>query len=69
MSKQHLGPRLGVDKVIWPIALLKSAKASGALHIGPEDAVSFLESYERLTSTRTESVQKLCEGNRCNHSL
>lgn len=61
------GFRLDVDgEVIWPIALLKSAKASGALTIGPKDAVSFLGSYARLASTNVGGLQKLCQGIQCN---
>ncbi len=63
ISNPPHGSRLDVDgEAIWPIALLKSAKASGALTIGPKDAVSFLESYARLASTNVGGLQKLCQG-------
>lgn len=60
------GPGLERDaEAFWPIALLKSAKASGALQIGPKDAVSFLERYARLARNNDERLQKLCQGSQC----
>ena len=70
LSRKPNRPRLDVDgKIIWPIALLKSANASGALQIGPADAVAFLDRYERLGSMKNEGIQELCQGIECVHSF
>jgi len=64
------GPGLERDgEAFWPIALLKSAKASGALQIGPKDAVSFLERYASLARTNDERLEKLCQGSQCSPSF
>lgn len=62
-SRPHPSPLLGDGfKVFWPISLFKAGKASGALQIEPDDAVSFLNSFGGLNGARFEPTEKLCRG-------
>lgn len=62
--------RLPIDRYdLWPVNLLRSANATGALQMKPDRAVSFLKGFAKIPDADVGRTTKLCEGIRRDNTL